>query len=526
MNKINVAIIGGGSGAVTFIKYLVNTSLINQFYELKLSIYEPSAHLGAGLAYQPDLSTLLVNRPLQTMSVDAVMLNSFEQWLRKKPDLLSKAYVEADKPDDQRSYISRKIFGYYLNSILNEAISLAKSHGILVEIIPEMVERIYSAKPFVIQTNLGNVVFADYVVLCTGHNEPDDIYQLKGTPYYFNNPYPIEKRLAQIESKNNVGVIGNSLTAIDVALSLQQRGHKGKINLLSRSSICPTVRGKIQQYQLKFLTKQAIGATIVQKGCFSLRDALRKFRYEFKQIGYDWRFIFADDNKNTNWVDKLENEVIAAQNVRKWQAVLSATNQVIEECWHALDNNSKLIFIHRFNRIWLSKRSPIPVTNAKKLITMAKDKQLSMLAGLVEINYQENSSNYLAKFKNGEQIECDCVINASGPSRYVKPGDKLIYGLIKAGIARENRFGGIDVDFASSSVIDMAGHINPYLRVIGHNTLGVHYYTSSLQMIAQRAQKVAENLISFIRGKILHGQNSMVNAPNTDISCYPTEIIN
>jgi len=165
---------------------------------------------------------------------------------------------------------------------------------------------------------------------------------------------------------------------------------------------------------------------------------------------------------------------------------------------HSLDQESKSIFIKKFHRIWLNNRSPIPLTNAKRLLDLTKKKLLSSVWGLKEIHYDFEREKYIASHAQGEPIEVDWIINATGPSKYVERDNSLLYGLVEKGFAKENSFGGLEVDFNTSSLINHAGIVMDTIKVLGHSTTGVYYYTSSLEMIAKKAKKIAQHMLTLM----------------------------
>lgn len=123
--------------------------------------------------------------------------------------------------------------------------------------------------------------------------------------------------------------------------------------------------------------------------------------------------------------------------------------------------------------------------------------------------------NIIVIAKNN-QFSFDWVVNATGPARYVQPEDKLFYYLIQNGIAKEHPFGGVDVDFNTAAIIDSENQINYNIRILGHNTIGVYNYTSSLEMIAKKADKIARDFAYLIKEDKLNGQDKVVNAAAFD----------
>lgn len=528
MNKeINLSIVGCGAAAVSFLRNFIESSTAHS--RIKIMMFDASESFGVGLAYQSDLSNLMINRPVQTMSAHDLHLDEFYHWFKSQRAMNDKALLEFSNHYDineDQSYVPRKLFGLYLQDMLRQTIAEASRKGIEVALFKQEIVKIKSIKPYVLQSASGDVFIADYVVLCTGNNLPKDIYNLNNTPQYINNPYPMQTNLAKVNPACRVGIIGNSLTAIDVAISLKALGHRGPIVMLSRSQCYPRVRAKAKRYPLKFLNSAGIDAMIKHKTCLTLRDILRLFRQELLAVDYDWRLLFKDQKVGDDFVTVMENEIQSSHRERPWQSVLSATNQVIERCWHYLKVESKALFLAKYNRVWLNNRSPIPSQNAQILVEMAKDGQLSLQSALQNVNYCSDQEQYMVSFNDETLQGLDCMINATGPAKYLQPDNPLLYDLVKMGWARESHFGGLDVDFDSSSLIGTDGKQNPSFRLIGHNTSGVHYYTSSLEMIAKRSRSVALSLVNVISQAEMRAQTRVLadGADQVRVGHYPAQL--
>lgn len=81
------------------------------------------------------------------------------------------------------------------------------------------------------------------MILCLGHTKLSDYYELEGNEKFIYDPYPLIKTLNNINDKEDIGILGSSLTSIDVSVVLKERGHQGKIHMLSRNGLLPAVRG-------------------------------------------------------------------------------------------------------------------------------------------------------------------------------------------------------------------------------------------------------------------------------------------
>lgn len=508
MDNKTLAIIGCGAAATSFLRSFIRQCNIYNLNHINLLIFEPSPTLGVGVAYQEDLNNLLINRPAQIMSANLDQPEEFFSWLIKTN---KSALSEEVTKENKFIYPSRKIFGYYLTELTEKSISEANHYNIGVRIIKDTVIQLGKGSPVSIKTRNNSIFFAHYILLATGNNQPKDFYNLNNTPKYINSPFPLYKNLSSIGANESVGILGNSLTAIDIALSLNYLGHCSNVTMLSRLYINPRVRNiTIIPYTLKFLTTSAIWQKKDSNHKITLKELLKLFRKELKQNNIYWKQFFVEDNKNFTFTELIVSELEAAKYDRKWQNILSATNEVIEEAWHALDDKSKEIFIKYFQRMWLNHRTPIPPINAGLLSKMTEQKKLFSGAGLDDLKYDWKVHKYIGIAKEN-QFVFDWVINATGPARHIQPEDELMYNLIQSGIVRKHPFGGIDVDFNTSAIINNQNHININIRALGHNTIGVYNYTSSLEMITKKAEKIARDFAYLIKEDKLNGQDKVVN---------------
>ena len=150
-----------------------------------------------------------------------------------------------------------------------------------------------------------------------------------------------------------------------------------------------------------------------------------------------------------------------------------------------------------YNRPWLNSRSPIPACNARALVLLLERGIVAYKPGLDDIQFSNDSGQYIAAI--GDKTHTyDYIINASGPSKYPSQDDGLLNHLIKKGHMCQNPWRGVEVDFDRSYIMDSRGKYDNHQYMLGQNTSGVHYYTTSLEMIVNRSDIIAKNMIKSI----------------------------
>jgi uncharacterized NAD(P)/FAD-binding protein YdhS len=141
----------------------------------------------------------------------------------------------------------------------------------------------------------------DYVILCAGGSVLSDPFNLAGFEGYIPNPYPTRERLREIPPDASVGILGSGLTAVDVAVSLKERGHRGPVRMYSRSGVLPLVRRPGPDWTAKHLTLDRILAMTTPADGLRFADLERLFDQEVQAWGGETKGLFpplpSDDPK-------------------------------------------------------------------------------------------------------------------------------------------------------------------------------------------------------------------------------------
>lgn len=166
-----VAVVGMGYSGAILVERLKNLTPA-----LKVDVYDPTGSTGSGQAYQRDNLSNLVNRPAGLMYLREY--GDFKQWLSESP-------VASPK-----SYQPRPVFG----SFIEETLKLSLRAYSAIQYRRERVIGISTEQGgYSLITTSGKCIGYNAVVLATGNPEPADIYRLKGTERYINNPFPTTK---------------------------------------------------------------------------------------------------------------------------------------------------------------------------------------------------------------------------------------------------------------------------------------------------------------------------------------------
>ncbi|WP_446901698.1 FAD/NAD(P)-binding protein [Burkholderia sp. YIM B11467] len=489
----SVAIVGGGAACVSLLHQLIPHCVDRRASPLDILVFEKKPAVGPGLAYQEDGEALVLNRIADAMSISPTDTTLFSRWMLWKA-CYSREIREATGDGFPDTYVARRLFGRFLHDAFLEIQRVAASRGISVRVIHETVTAIDRRSVPCVHTESGSWP-ATHIVLATGHTNPKDYYGLAGHDRYLHFAYPVSEHLGKLRSVASICILGASLTAIDVAVSLQAVGYRGRIDMLSKRGLLPYVKGKsYPSHTLRHLTGQAL-ARMTGGGTakIGLRTMFRLFRRELRAVGVSWKVLFGAECGPAD--AHLDAQIRSAGEIRPWAPVFRALNGLVHDLWHALDEASQHLFLARFSRRWMSIRTPIPLQNATRLQAMMQADQLRILSGPAAFAPTACGRIEMTR-RDGAKQRYDMVVNATGTAACVDTQDDsaLIWSLLESGIAERDARGGIKVDFESGALVSRTGSIDPNIRALGHVTSGTYFYVDSLDMISRQAERIAAAL--------------------------------
>ena len=501
-----IAIIGCDAAGVATLFGLKEFLPSNFNKNLKITIFEKGPAFGPGFAYQCDNKELLMNMVSSTTSIFLEQETDFLNWMVEKGYRIGGDQVLSQSGIAPDGYISREFFGLYLKSRLEDAISALEKLGVEIELINLEVTNvtIFGANDLSVSLCNNQIKNFNCVILCVGTTSPQDIFNLNGKSHYINNPYPIDRYSRLIKRGDSVGIIGGQLTAADIAVVLANQDHQGNIFFFTRDLNFPLIRCRKKNYELKHLTAEGLAnlRKKYQHG-ITIRQILRLARKDFLLAGIKWNKFFKDSKlEYGSWIGAL---LEGAEDFSSWQNLAIKTDAIIGDYWNALSLEEKDLFINRIHRLWAAKRVPLPAHTSLKLYSLI---QLGIL------RHYPYLRNFDASVRNqftacvGEsssstavsRVQCNWVINASGPSRdIVDSGSLLINNLLASEAAIRNPHGGIMLDYETSLIKNKHQQKIDNFYAIGHLTSGTYYFVSSLDMVSMRAKNVARHLIQSLK---------------------------
>jgi uncharacterized NAD(P)/FAD-binding protein YdhS len=454
----NILIIGAGfSGAVTAVQ-LLRRGLANG---LQVLLVNRSGLMARGIAYGTQSSSHLLNVPAGNMSA-----------LDDDPDHFVRFCQRIDPHITPASFVQRRLYGDYLEYLLNESERSANRNVSLTRIVGEVTDITVALKGYSQVTLADGQRFeVDQIILAFGHYPPNDPYLADPAFYqskrYIKDPWA-PAVLDTIAPNDAVLLLGTGLTAIDVCNTLIDQSGTRNIYAISRRGLIPQShrvnRGSVPSFQPTLFSE--FSERTVRRQLRTLRGKIE----EAYQGGIDWRDVMA--------------------------AMRPATPQL----WQQLPEVEKKRFLRHLQPYWDSHRhriAPEPLAQFQKaLITGIVNK----LAGYV-ISYQEDNESVQVTLRHRglpdtATIQVRYVINCTGPSSNLqRVNDGFIQQLLSKGLIRADTLGlGLDVS-DSGAVINARGQVSDVMYYIGPLLKARYWEATAVPELRSFSQRLAITLL-------------------------------
>jgi uncharacterized NAD(P)/FAD-binding protein YdhS len=217
-----IAIIGGGlSGTALAIQLLLQA-----LADVHITIIERRQSLGRGVAYSTQFDSHLLNVRAGDMSILPDRPGHFVQWLNR-----------SGRPWQATDFVPRRIYGDYVFDTLCDAQAHAGSQVKFSWIRSRAVDAQPTAGGLCIEMDNGRAIEAGLAVLSVGNSS-------RAAPLPGSDRAAIIQpwnwtELLEIPPTAPVLLIGSALTAVDVLLVLDDRGHCGPIHMVARRGLLP-----------------------------------------------------------------------------------------------------------------------------------------------------------------------------------------------------------------------------------------------------------------------------------------------
>lgn len=354
------------------------------------ALIDGSGRAGVGTAY----STV---EPAHLLNVRAEMMSAWAD----DPDHFARTYQA--EGGDRRGFAERLLFGRYLRQILREADG--------VEVVPAYARSVSREDGgWAVELDGGGTLRADALVLAHGNQLPEPV---GAGERLINNPWGADAQAAVADlaaTDGDVLIVGTSLTMVDLALSLDAAGHRGRIVALSRRGLVPRAHADYPPAPVDY--------DAVPNG-----DLLALWR----------------------WLKRRGAEV-------GWRAAVDSLRPHSHPLWQSLDPRQQRRFLRHARPWWDVLRHRIAPQVAATIVRLVEQGRLEIVAGRI-VTMEDAGDGIAVQFRRRGRAETrsarfDYVFNCTGPLGSIeRTRDPLLRGLLDAGLVRADHLGiGLEVD--------------------------------------------------------------------------------
>ncbi|HVQ09339.1 MAG TPA: FAD-dependent oxidoreductase [Allosphingosinicella sp.] len=421
-----VAVIGAGASGALQALHLKRAGA-------EVALIERGPAPGRGVAYGTTRPEHLLNVPARRMSAFSDDPDHFTRWFAARA---------GGGPED---FAPRMLYGDYLQGLLAEA-GIAAVAGEAVDVAAGAV-----------RLADGRALEADSIVLAPGNFRP-------GTPRGIDPAAlgaawvedPWAGGLDGLGARDVVLLLGTGLTAVDVALTLDATGFRGRIVALSRRGLAPRAHGPREP--------MVAPAEDLPASCTGL---LRRVRARSAELG--------------------------------WRSAVHELRSVTQAIWGAASAAERRRFLRHLRPWWDVHRHKIAPAIGARIEAMQAEARLAVAAGkLVSAEAAADGASLRFRMRGGEAVETlrvARIVNCTGPETdIVRAGEPLLAALLQAGRIRQDALGvGIEVD-GQCRAIGADGAASGTLSVIGPLTRGTFWESVAVPDIRAQTERVAARL--------------------------------
>jgi uncharacterized NAD(P)/FAD-binding protein YdhS len=442
--SIRVAIVGGGASGA----FVAANLLRSADPRLEITVIEPRAEIGPGVAYSTLDPWHRLNVPAISMSALPDDTDHFHRWAGIAPE----------------AFARRVDYGRYLQAVLAEADA---GSPVRLRHLRSMAERLDAGGAGVRVTVAGGeVVEADAVVLATGVETPMALPALAavaGGPRVIADPWP-QGSLDGIEDGETVAILGSSLTAIDVAGSILTRHPRARVLALSRNGDLP--RRHEDPWRPRF-----------PEPAFTIE--------EFRA-----------------WDDPLAQAVARIRGFGDdWPRAIDSIRPISQALWIGMDEALRRSFVDSYRHVFDIHRHRVAAEVARDLDTWVRDGRLSVQAAPIE-RVERTPDDRLrilahpgAGASPGGPRDLDWIVVAVGPNTD-PAANPLLGAAIRDGLLRPGPLGiSIDSDPVTCRVLGANGTTSLPVYAIGALRRGVLWDTLAIPEIREQSATIARQLL-------------------------------
>ena len=480
-----VAIVGGGFTGASIAVQLVRASAV----PLSITVVEPRERVGPGLAYSATDPDHRLNGPTWSHSIVPDDAGHFTRWCESKS-------VFARDPEavaaDTNAFVRRADYGDYLADTLRAHEHWPATGSTIAHLRDRAVAAAATCDAMSIRTAGGRTLESDMLVVATGNPLPRLQAPLErslaGHPSVIEDPLQ-PGRLAQLDARAKLLVVGSGLTALDIVSTLVRAGHRGDVVVVSRRGLRPRPQ------------PPAAVPAAVDTAAVAAHPPLERI------MGAVPGFLLHDASPTLRgWVRALRARIREVEaGGESWHKGFDELRDVVWRAWPLLPAAEQRRFLRRM-RTWYDVhrfRAP-PQNDALVRDAEARGRVAFRAARLRAVQPVAGSNALHVRFAGrgsaGEHVETfDALVNCTGLDAAAGlRANPFLASLVDDGWLRVDDAGiGFAVD-ANCCAIGADARARPALRVLGPPTAGTFGDPLGVMFIAAQIWRMLPDALAFL----------------------------
>jgi uncharacterized NAD(P)/FAD-binding protein YdhS len=444
-----IAVIGGGFSGVA-----VAAQLLRRGRPVRVLLVNRFGPLGRGVAYRTRIEAHVLNVPAGGMSALPEEPDHFLNWAQGRNGAVSPG-----------TFVSRRLYGEYLESVLREAESASAGTATLDRVVGEVLDAEPGAGGVSLTFADGSRRTADRVVLALGNYSPANP-AAEGAEFYDSDRYVrdpwIRGSLDVVQPGETVLMLGTGLTTLDIALDLAGRGVALPLRAVSRHGLLP------QPHAPARMGSQPPPELLELP--MTARGLLAAVRRASRAPGADWR------------------------------GVVGALRGATPGIWQELYLAERARFLRHVRPYWDVHRHRAAPPTWEAIDRMRRSGEFQVRAGRV-VRYEPTADGVrvLVRPRGQAKLEAvfvDRVVNCTGPSSDVaRIGDRLLDALRRRGLAVPDPLRlGVEVS-DDLALLGADGRPSDRLFLVGPLLKARFWEATAVPELRGHARSVAERLL-------------------------------
>jgi uncharacterized NAD(P)/FAD-binding protein YdhS len=458
-----IAIIGAGfSGLMTAVNLVKNA-----VSPLTIHLLNDNYDFGKGPAYSTNSIKHVLNVPAAKMSCLADEPDHFLDWAHRLPK-----YREQDREVLGKAFLPRMEFGQYLLETWQDALANKRADTIVNVVNGKAIDIEKALNKHFVKTSLNNTIAADYIVLATGNEAPQNPViennAFYASPDYFANPWQ-EAGVKGFDPQKDILILGNGLTMVDTVISIMDNGFKGTIHTISSKGFA------VMPHRFNFFPYQGLVNEL--NGTHSLSE------------------IFSLINKHIRLLAKLGIS---------GEPVIDSLRPLTHDIWQNLSEEDKKRFMQTLVPRWYKLRHRMAGHIYDYLVKLQLEGRLIANKGkMIDAAEDGNGIKATIQRKNEKQpatLHVARIINCTGPDPDIsRSANPLLQNLLAKGMIQPDSLKiGMEVT-DKWTLINAKGEEEPNLYTLGINLRGKYWESTAVPELKVQAHKLANEILARIQ---------------------------